>query len=96
MELKSDLILFRRLQIADCTASRGCARTAWCTKAAAPGLLALGSDSSLAVVWDVQRGEVVNELEAHTQNVHQVLFDSGGGLLSCSRRLQQNSRACVP
>ena len=43
----------------------------------------MGSDSGLAVVWDVQRGEVVNELEAESQNVHQVLFDSGSRLLSC-------------
>jgi len=53
------------------------------SKAAAPGLLALGSDSGLVVVWDVQRGEVVHELEAHSLAVHDVVFDSGGALLSC-------------
>ena len=53
------------------------------SKTAAPGLLALGSDSGLVVVWDVQRGEVVHELEAHSGAVHDVVFDSGGALLSC-------------
>lgn len=51
------------------------------SKTAAPGLLALGSDTGLVVVWDVQRGEVVHELEAHSGAVHDVVFDSGSALL---------------
>lgn len=64
------------------------------SKTAAPGLLALGSDSGLVVVWDVQRGEVVHELEAHSQAVHDVVFDSGGALLSCGEDRLIKSWSC--
>ena len=37
-------------------------------KSAAPGLLALGTDTGLVVVWDVQRGEVV-----HFEDVSEVV-----------------------
>ncbi len=63
------------------------------SKAAPPGLLALGSDTGLVVVWDVQRGEVVHELEAHTQRVNHVLFGSGV-LLSCGDDRLVKSWSC--
>ena len=64
------------------------------SKAAAPGLLALGSDAGLIVVWDVQLGEVVHELEAHSQAVNDVLFDSDGTLLSCGEDRLVKSWSC--
>ena len=64
------------------------------SKTAAPGLLALGSDTGLVVVWDVQRGEVVHELEAHSGAVHDVVFDSGCALLSCGEDRLIKSWSC--
>ena len=47
----------------------------------APGMLALGADTGVVVVWDIARGEIVHELRGHTQAVHDVLFrDSASGL----------------
>lgn len=48
------------------------------------GLLALGSDSGVVVVWDLALGRIVHELSGHTQSVHAVAFEgSGRTLLSC-------------
>ena len=57
----------------------------------APGLLAFGTDTGQLVVWDVQRGEIVHELEAHSQRVLGVAFDGVGVLLSCGEDKQVSS-----
>ena len=56
------------------------------TEPSSDGLLALGSDSGVVVVWDIARGEIVHELRGHTQAVNDVKFlssDAGAQLLSC-------------
>ena len=53
------------------------------------GLLALGTDSGLVVIWDLALGRVSHELRAHTQHVLDVAFEAGGGtLLSTSKDRQ--------
>ena len=59
-----------------------------------PGLLALGSDTGLVVVWDVQRGEIIHEIEAHTHRVNRVAFDSAGVLLSTGEDKQVCTWSC--
>ena len=50
------------------------------------GLIALGTDSGLVVVWDLALGRVVHELHGHTQHVNDVTFDvDGHSLLSCAQ-----------
>ena len=49
-------------------------------------VLALGADSGVVVVWDLALGQIVHELNGHTQRVNDVAFggaDSGKTLLSC-------------
>ncbi|KAL3910803.1 MAG: hypothetical protein SGPRY_008922, partial [Prymnesium sp.] len=58
---------------------------------AADGLLALGSDAGVAVVWDVARGEIVHELRGHTQTINDVSFcssASGPQLITASEDRQ--------
>ena len=54
---------------------------------AAQGMLAIGSDAGVVVVWDIARGDIVHELRGHTQAVHDVAFAdtaSGPQLLTTS------------
>ena len=44
---------------------------------ASNGLLALGSNAGIVVVWDISRGEIIHELHGHTQAVHDVVFFDG-------------------
>lgn len=63
----------------------------WQSSGAADGLLALGSDAGVAVVWDVARGEIVHELRGHTQTINDVSFcssASGPQLITASEDRQ--------
>ncbi|KAJ0408681.1 hypothetical protein ATCC90586_007707 [Pythium insidiosum] len=58
-------------------------------KASGQGLIALGTSTGAIVIWDLQRGEVVQRLasekEGHGAAIHDVAFNSQGSLLySCS------------
>lgn len=57
----------------------------WQKSSEAEGMVAMGSDAGVVVVWDISRGEIVHELRGHTQAVHDVAFcnsSSGPQLLT--------------
>jgi len=56
---------------------------AWRNHDEAEGMLAMGNEAGMVVIWDIARGEIVHELQGHTQAVHDVAFchSASGALL---------------
>ena len=62
---------------------------AWWQPEGAAGMLALGSDAGLVVIWDLSLGQIAHELRGHTQHVTDVAFEKEGHILLSTGRDKQ-------